>query len=97
MHLFVLSVRPYPTEWFYDEFTNEIDGLEEPKSPVDDEYDYDPRYGNKKRRKRRTATQKLPRSLHAPETPRKGRQSSGASGSRRGRRKTAASGKGSSR
>lgn len=90
--------RSYPTEWLYDEYTNEIDGLEEPKSPVDDEYDYDPRYGNKKRRKRRPATQKLQRSLnHTGETPRKGRQSGSASGSRRGRRKTTATDKNSSR
>lgn len=96
--LFQISVRSYPPDWLYDEYTNEIDGLEEPKSPVDDEYDYDPRYGNKKRRKRRPATQKLQRSLHhASETPRKGRQSSGASGSRRGRRKTTAADKNSSR
>lgn len=81
-------MRPYPSEWFYDEYTNEMDGLEEPKSPVDDEYDYDPRYGNKKRRKRRQTTQKLPRSVHTNETPRK-RSAGGASGSRRGRRKTA--------
>lgn len=87
-------MRPYPTEWFYDEYTNEMDGLEEPKSPVDDEYDYDPRYGNKKRRKRRQATQKLQRSVHTTEhTPRK-RAAGGASGSRRGRRKTV-TGKGS--
>lgn len=71
--------------------------MEEPKSPVDDEYDYDPRYGNKKRRKRRPATQKLQRGLHhGGETPRKGRQSSGgASTSRRGRRKNAATDKNS--
>lgn len=80
-------MRPYPTEWFYDEYTN--DGIDEPKSPNDDEYDYDPRYGNKKRRKRRPATQKLQKSVHTTEhTPRK-RASGGASGSRRGRRKTA--------
>lgn len=69
--------------------------MEEPKSPVDDEYDYDPRYGSKKRRKRRPATQKLQRSLHTTETPRK-RASGGASGSRRGRRKTPAGGKNNS-
>lgn len=66
-----------------------MDGLEEPKSPVDDEYDYDPRYGNKKRRKRRQATQKLQRSVHTTETTPRKRGSGGASGSRRGRRKTA--------
>ncbi|XP_017137989.1 RNA-binding protein FUS [Drosophila miranda] len=43
-----------PKEWFYDDMDmNDVDSLEEPKSPADDEYDYDPRYGNKKRRKRR--------------------------------------------
>lgn len=82
-----------PKEWFYDEFTTEVDGLEEPKSPVDDEYDYDPRYGNKKRRKRRARSQKLQRSLHhMNETPKK-RQPTNAAGSRRGRRKTATPGK----
>lgn len=41
-------------EWFYDDIEmNELDGIEEPKSPADDEFDYDPRYGSKKRRKRR--------------------------------------------
>lgn len=78
-----------------------MDGLEEPKSPVDDEFDYDPRYGNKKRRKRRAANQKLQRSSlhHVTETtPRKGRPSaSTGSGSRRGRRKTTATDKNSSR
>lgn len=38
-----------PKEWFYDDMDmNDVDSLEEPKSPADDEYDYDPRYGNKK-------------------------------------------------
>ncbi|XP_055913588.1 zinc finger protein ubi-d4 A [Eupeodes corollae] len=80
-----------PKEWFYDDMDiNEIDSLEEPKSPADDEYDYDPRYGNKKRRKRRPGK----KSLGTPtETSRKSRSSgtgAGASGSRggRGRRKT---------
>lgn len=80
-----------PKEWFYDDMDiNEIDSLEEPKSPADDEYDYDPRYGNKKRRKRRPGK----KSLGTPtETSRKSRSSGGgggASGSRgggRGRRK----------
>ncbi|XP_036318386.1 zinc finger protein DPF3 [Rhagoletis pomonella] len=41
-------------EWFYDDIEmNELDALEDPKSPGDDELDYDPRYGTKKRRKRR--------------------------------------------
>lgn len=43
-----------PKEWFYDEIDiHDNDSLEEPKSPADDEYDYDPRYGTKKRRKRK--------------------------------------------
>lgn len=43
-----------PKEWFYEDIElNDIDAIEEPKSPADDEYDYDPRYGNKKRKKRR--------------------------------------------
>lgn len=99
LNLHILG-RSYPNEWLYDEYTNEIDGLEEPKSPIDDEYDYDPRYGNKKRRKRRAANQKLQRSSHHVNetTPRKGRQSAGAgSGSRRGRRKTTATDKNRSR
>lgn len=74
-----------PKEWFYDEMDiNEMDSLEEPKSPADDEYDYDPRYGNKKRRKRRPGK----KSLGTPtETSRKSRSSgggTGASGSGRG-------------
>ncbi|XP_067641527.1 uncharacterized protein tth [Eurosta solidaginis] len=41
-------------EWFYDDIEmHELDALEDPKSPADDEFDYDPRYGTKKRRKRR--------------------------------------------
>lgn len=48
------QTTPIKEEWYYDEVdVNDIDSLEEPKSPADDEYDYDPRYGNKKRRKRR--------------------------------------------
>ncbi|CAD7090762.1 unnamed protein product [Hermetia illucens] len=76
-----------PKEWFYDEMDmNEMDALEEPKSPADDEYDYDPRYGNKKRRKRRPGKKAmLP---HLTDTVRKGRPGAGASGRGRGRRKT---------
>lgn len=48
------TTTPIKEEWYYDDVdVNDIDSLEEPKSPADDEYDYDPRYGNKKRRKRR--------------------------------------------
>lgn len=76
-----------PKEWFYDEMDmNEMDALEEPKSPADDEYDYDPRYGNKKRRKRRPGKKAmLP---HLTDSVRKGRPGAGASGRGRGRRKT---------
>ncbi|XP_075155683.1 toothrin isoform X2 [Haematobia irritans] len=43
-----------PKEWFYDEIDmHDNDSLEDPKSPADDEFDYDPRYGTKKRRKRK--------------------------------------------
>lgn len=87
-----------PKEWFYDDYTNEIDGLEEPKSPVDDEYDYDPRYGNKKRRRRRQTVPKLQKTAHhqpAAEVARKPRQSTN-SASRRGRRRATGSGKASS-
>lgn len=85
-----------PKEWFYDEYTNEIDGLEEPKSPIDDEYDYDPRYGNKKRKKRRAAAnsrlQRAPHHQLHSDAPRKGRPPGGGQpgGSRRGRRKASA-------
>lgn len=88
-----------PKEWFYDDYTNEIDGLEDPKSPVDDEYDYDPRYGNKKRRRRRQTVPKLQKTAHhqpAGEVARKPRQSSANNTSRRGRRRATGSGKASS-
>lgn len=86
-----------PKEWFYDDMDiNEIDALDEPKSPADDEYDYDPRYGNKKRKKRKPGRQaKTPQHHHQPhhtgDGPRKGRPPGGGTGSssnRRGRRKT---------
>lgn len=35
-------------DWIYDDMENDFDTFSEPKSP-DDEYDYDPRYGQKKR------------------------------------------------
>lgn len=82
-----------PKEWFYDEMDmGEIDSLEEPKSPADDEYDYDPRYGNKKRKRRRTS--RKPPMPHVSDGPRKGRPPGGgvAGGRGRGRRKTAAKG-----
>lgn len=85
-----------PKEWFYDEIDiNNIDDLEEPKSP-DDEYDYDPRYGNKKRKKRRPGRKATTPIHHVHhDGPRKGRPpggggSSGSSsgvGRGRGRRK----------
>lgn len=81
-----------PKEWFYDDMDiNEIDSLEEPKSPADDEYDYDPRYGNKKRKKRKPSSRKsmIP---YVGEGPRKGRPpGGGVVGGRRGRRKNAGS------
>lgn len=79
-----------PKEWFYDEMDmNEIDSLEEPKSPADDEYDYDPRYGNKKRKKRRVSRKTF--TPHISDGPRKGRPPGGGvvGGRGRGRRKTA--------
>lgn len=79
-----------PREWFYDEYTNEMDGLEEPKSPADDEYDYDPRYGSKKRRRRRQPNSKFTKNITIGEGMRKSRQS-GNGVSRRGRRRTTAS------
>ncbi|XP_055371314.1 zinc finger protein ubi-d4 A [Condylostylus longicornis] len=76
-----------PKEWFYDDIElNDIDPIEEPKSPADDEYDYDPRYGNKKRKKRRPGKRA---SILPPEN--KKSKSTGASGTGvgrgRGRRK----------
>lgn len=83
-----------PKEWlFYDEMDiNGIDSLEEPKSPADDEYDYDPRYGNKKRRRRKPSRKSMLLTPHVSEGPRKGRPpGGGVSGGRgRGRRKAAA-------
>uniref|UniRef100_A0A1I8N2V0 DPF1-3 N-terminal domain-containing protein n=1 Tax=Musca domestica TaxID=7370 RepID=A0A1I8N2V0_MUSDO len=65
-----------PKEWFYDEMDmHDNDSLEEPKSPADDEYDYDPRYGTKKRRKRKPG--KKP-SLTPGESPGPGRRQGGA-------------------
>lgn len=78
-----------PKEWFYDEMDmTEIDSLEEPKSPADDEYDYDPRYGNKKRKKRKPACRKASTPVIS-DGPRKGRPpGGGVSGGRgRGRRR----------
>uniref|UniRef100_A0A1L8DIF8 Putative transcription factor requiem/neuro-d4 n=1 Tax=Nyssomyia neivai TaxID=330878 RepID=A0A1L8DIF8_9DIPT len=82
-----------PKDWFYDDMDmNDLDQLDEPKSP-DDEYDYDPRYGNKKRKKRAKPGRKPMTTLHATDTPRKGRPPGGgvAGGARgRGRRKNPA-------
>lgn len=48
-----------PKEWFYDDMDmHEMDALEEPKSPADDEFDYDPRYGHKKKKRRPAAAPK---------------------------------------
>lgn len=76
-----------PREWFYDDMDlNEIDTLDEPKSPPDDEYDYDPRYGAKKRKKRGKATGgSKSRSPHASESSRKGRPPGGGVAGGRGR------------
>lgn len=83
-----------PKEWFYDDIDiNEIDSLDEPKSPADDEYDYDPRYGNKKRKKRKPGRKATtPQHHHMGDGPRKGRPpggggSGGGGGRGRGRRK----------
>lgn len=87
-----------PKDWFYDEMdVTEIDNLDDPKSPVDDEFDYDPRYGTKKRKKRGKGTGGKSRSPHSGDTPRKSRSSSGGgsggggnstSSKSRGRRKS---------
>ncbi|XP_014100897.2 zinc finger protein DPF3 [Bactrocera oleae] len=67
-------------EWFYDDIEmNELDAIEEPKSPADDEFDYDPRYGSKKRRKRRP-------SKRASTAAAEGGVGGGGSGRRRGQR-----------
>ncbi|XP_037938482.1 zinc finger protein DPF3 [Teleopsis dalmanni] len=72
-----------PKEWFFDDMDmNDVDSLEEPKSPADDEYDYDPRYGSKKRRKRRP-------SKRASLTPGEGGPGRRRSGAGRGRTSTA--------
>ncbi|XP_013118968.1 zinc finger protein ubi-d4 isoform X2 [Stomoxys calcitrans] len=64
-----------PKEWFYDEMDiHDNDSLEEPKSPADDEYDYDPRYGTKKRRKRKPGKKA---SLAPGESPGPGRRRAG--------------------
>lgn len=48
-----------PKEWFYDDMDmHEMDALEEPKSPADDEFDYDPRYGHKKKKRRPAAVKR---------------------------------------
>lgn len=76
-----------PKEWFYDDMDiNEIDALDEPKSPADDEYDYDPRYGNKKRKKRKPGRKATTPHHHVGDGPRKGRPPGGG-GRGRGRRK----------
>lgn len=76
-----------PKEWFYDDMDiNEIDALDEPKSPADDEYDYDPRYGNKKRKKRKPGRKAATsQHHHVNDGPRKGRPPGGGGGSGRGR------------
>lgn len=72
-----------PREWFYDDMDlNEIDALDEPKSPPDDEYDYDPRYGAKKRKRRgKSGGGTRSRSSHANDSPRKSRSGGGGGGS----------------
>lgn len=68
-----------PKEWFYDEIDiNDNDSLEEPKSPADDEFDYDPRYGNKKRRKRGRGKRALLTPGEGEVRPGPGRRRSGA-------------------
>uniref|UniRef100_A0A1A9ZII3 DPF1-3 N-terminal domain-containing protein n=1 Tax=Glossina pallidipes TaxID=7398 RepID=A0A1A9ZII3_GLOPL len=65
-----------PKDWFYDDMDiNDNDSLEEPKSPADDEYDYDPRYGTKKRRKRKPGKKAT---ITPGEGPGPGRRRSGA-------------------
>lgn len=78
-----------PREWFYEDMDlNEIEALDEPTSPVDDEYDYDPRYGAKKRKKRgKGGTAPKTRTSHASEGSRKGRPPGGGVTGGRGRRR----------
>lgn len=81
-----------PKEWFYDEMDmTEIEALDDPKSPADDEYDYDPRYGAKKRKPGRRAKGAGAKSKtsNSGDPPRKGRPPGGgvAGGKGRGRRK----------
>lgn len=68
---------------------NNIDDIEDTKSP-DDEYDYDPRYGNKKRKKRRPGRKPVTITPHIGDGPRKGRPPGGGGGRGRGRRKNLA-------
>lgn len=82
-----------PKDWFYDEMdVTEMDSLDEPKSPADDEYDYDPRYGTKKRKKRSKGTGGKTKLPGSGESPRKARSVGSGSGGQansksRGRRK----------
>lgn len=50
-------------DWMYDDLDNDFDNFSEPKSP-DDEYDYDPRYGTKKRSKRSSKRESRSRNNH---------------------------------
>lgn len=52
-------------DWLYDDPENDFETLSEPKSP-DDEYDYDPRYGNKKRLKKTTKKEPKSKKSHTP-------------------------------
>lgn len=75
------QTTPLKEEWYYDDVdVNDIDSLEEPKSPADDEYDYDPRYGNKKRRKRRPGKKALMQMQGGETRKSSSRNSSGSGG-----------------
>lgn len=47
-------------DWLYEDLDNDFDTFSEPKS-ADDEYDYDPRYGNKKRQKKASKKEARPK------------------------------------
>uniref|UniRef100_T1GB14 Uncharacterized protein n=1 Tax=Megaselia scalaris TaxID=36166 RepID=T1GB14_MEGSC len=83
------QTTPMKEEWYYDDVdVNDIDSLEEPKSPADDEYDYDPRYGNKKRRKRRPGKKALAQMQGVGESSRKSSSRNSSGGVGRGGRRT---------
>lgn len=54
-------------DWLYDDLDNDFDTFSEPKS-ADDEYDYDPRYGSKKRLKKASKKEAKPKKASSTAT-----------------------------